>query len=67
MVPPSSWALTVTIADPMDTKQKTEAKTRAAWLVGALKERMTDNVKQTIKGPLYLYIYTVIHTKTKVV
>lgn len=54
MVPPSNCALIVTAADPAQTSMKTEAKTRAAWFVGALKERITDSTKQTINGPLLL-------------
>ena len=52
MVPPSNCAFIVTIADPAQTRTKTEANTKAAWFVGARKERMIERTKQTIKGPL---------------
>lgn len=46
----------VTIADPPQTVIKTAAKTRLAWLVGALKLNNTANARQTNNGPLYFVV-----------
>ena len=49
--PPNNWAFNVTVIAPNQTITNTDAKTRDEDSLGAVKLKIDDNIRQTIKGP----------------